>query len=174
MSRVYFTSDLHFGHNTLCKALRGMSSEESDKLIIENWNETITKRDLVYILGDFVMEKAKLIKDYICQLNGEIIIVAGNHDTLQCCKEFSRLGIPVVGCYAYKGFILSHIPLAETEVLTCRGNIHGHIHNQGTIEGNEYTPKQPNRKYYNVNTEFHNYTPILFETIIKYFENLKE
>lgn len=32
---VYFTSDLHFGHEKLCRGLRGMSAEESDKLIID-------------------------------------------------------------------------------------------------------------------------------------------
>ena len=61
MSRVFFTSDLHFGHENLCRVIRGMSAKESEELIIENWNKVVTKRDLVYILGDFTFEKASRI-----------------------------------------------------------------------------------------------------------------
>jgi calcineurin-like phosphoesterase family protein len=168
MSHVYFTSDLHFGHKNLCTGIRGMSAEESDALIISNWNKVVTKKDRVYVLGDFVMEKHNLIEQYIKQLNGDIVIVGGNHDDVRCCKEYMRLGIPVMGCLEYKGYICTHIPIALSEVKDLyRGNIHGHIHKQlGTTE----LPKQ---YYYNVNTEFHNYTPKLFSEIENEFTEIK-
>jgi calcineurin-like phosphoesterase family protein len=52
------------------------------------------------------------------------------------------------------------------------GNIHGHIHKQGDMEGlGKYNPPSlDSTKYYNVNTEFHNYTPIPFEEIEKHFK----
>ena len=31
------------GHKNLCQGLRGMTSEESDQLIINNWNKVVTK-----------------------------------------------------------------------------------------------------------------------------------
>lgn len=168
---VYFTSDLHFGHKNLCLGLRQMSIEESDELIINNWNKTITKRDIVYVLGDIVMEKHNLLEHYIKQLNGTIIVIGGNHDTRKCCKELQKLGIIVMGCVEYKGFICSHIPLHPDCVAECRGNIHGHIHLKGNIEGlGSYEPKPIEGRYYNVNCEFHNYTPVPFDKIIKYFE----
>ena len=64
---VFFTSDLHFGHKNLIEGLRKMSVEESDNLIISNWNKIVRKKDVVYILGDITMEKPQLIdqvKDY--------------------------------------------------------------------------------------------------------------
>ena len=165
MSRVFFTSDLHFGHERLCLGLRGMTSKESDELIINNWNKVINKRDIVYILGDVTMENPKAISSYMNRLNGTKIVVGGNHDDKRCCAELAKIGIVVMGVCVYKGFLLTHIPVVEQEMVHFRGNIHGHIHKQSGT----YNPESPSGRYYNVNTEFHNYTPILFEEIEKSF-----
>lgn len=171
MSRVFFTSDLHFGHERLCKNIRKMSSEESDALIIKNWNRTIKKRDIVYVLGDFVMECPKNIADYVKKLNGEIRIVGGNHDDKKCCKVYSELGIPVLGVLEYRKFVCTHIPIHPEEVQYYRGNIHGHIHTKLDRDTNElYIPEGYGDKYFNVNIELNNYTPVLFENILKYYE----
>ena len=179
MSKVYFTSDLHFGHDNLIKGLRGMTTQESDSLIISNWNKTIGKRDVVYLLGDITMEKASLIYPYLSQLNGTIIVVAGNHDTPPCCRAITAMGIQMVGNISYKGYILSHVPLHESQVDFTRGNIHGHLHLQGHIEGHiqvheDSFQTQLGDKYFNVNTEFHNYTPIAFDEIVKRFNKRKD
>lgn len=69
MGRVFFTSDLHFGHKNLCNSLRKMSEDESDSIIINNWNRVVRKKDTVYILGDITMEKHKDIEKYLNQLH---------------------------------------------------------------------------------------------------------
>lgn len=171
MSRVFFTSDLHLGHKNLCSGIRNMTVEESDKLIINNWNKVVTKRDTVYVLGDITMENKNKIQEYISQLNGRIIIVGGNHDTRECCEVYSTLGITVMGCLKYKGFLCTHVPVHEYEITRphkqlFRGNIHGHLH------CNELNYLGP--LYYNVNTELHNYTPILFDDLVNDFINRKE
>lgn len=174
MSRVFFTSDLHFGHKNLIEGLRGMTVEENDNLIIKNWNKTVSKKDTVYILGDLTMDKPKLIGINLSKLNGYKIIVAGNHDSKRCCDELARLGYSIVGCITYKGYILSHIPIAKDECDRFRGNIHGHIHLSGNIEGlGDYEGIKLDNSYYNVNTEFHNYTPVLFNDIDKHFITCK-
>lgn len=162
---VFFISDLHFGHKNLCEELRGISSEESDKLIIKNWNQRVKKKDVVYILGDIVMENHNKVEEYMNQLHGIKYVVGGNHDTRKVCEKLSAMGIPVMGCVKYKGFICTHIPIESSQVNFFRGNIHGHIHiNEKRNE--------PIGRYYNVNCEFHNYTPIPFEQIESYFSNL--
>lgn len=167
MCIVRFIADTHFGHTKLIENLRNMSVEEHDNLIITNWNKIINKRDITYIIGDFVLEKPNLIEKYISQLNGEIRIIGGNHDTIKCCKEFSRLGIVTLGCLEYKGFIITHIPINKKELLRWKsfgqsniGNIHGHIHND--------TLGYP---YYNVCCERVNYTPQTLEQIIQQYKN---
>lgn len=171
MARVFFTSDLHFGHKNLCQGLRGMTAEESDKLIIDNWNKVVTKRDLVYVLGDITMENQNDIPKYISQLNGRIVLIGGNHDTKQCCDVYRKLGITVMGCLKYKGFLCTHVPVHPYEIerehkQLFRGNIHGHIHcNQTDFN---FGPL-----YYNVNTELHNYTPVAFDDLVTDFQQKK-
>lgn len=169
MSKVYFTSDLHFNHKNLCNGLRHMSPEESNNLIISNWNKLITKKDTVYILGDVTMEDHNSI-DLLLQLKGQKVIVGGNHDVKKCCIEYPKFGIPVIGALQYKGFLCTHIPIHPTQLTGFIGNIHGHIHLSGIINGiGEYMPPKLEGPYYNVNTEFHNYTPVLFDDIKQYF-----
>lgn len=170
MARVFFTSDLHFDHENLCRGLRNMSAKESNEIIIENWNRVVTKRDLVYILGDVTMENHKNIEYFMNRLQGSKVVIGGNHDDLRCYKEYMYLGIPVMGVLKYKGFLCTHMPVHVKELEYYRGNIHGHLHNSGYIEGvGFYDAPIYNGRYYNVNTEYHNYTPVLFSNIEEYF-----
>ena len=171
---VWFISDLHFGHERLCKGLRKMKAEESAEHIISNWNKVVHKKDIVYVLGDIVMEEPKLVEQYVKRLKGQLYVIGGNHDTRQVCNKLNELNIPVMGCVNYKGYICTHIPIQENEVKFFKGNIHGHIHLKGKIDDMEYNPIDPKGNYYNVNCEFHNYTPIPFEEIDNYFKNLNE
>ncbi len=51
---VYFTADLHLGHNSIIQSCnRPFSSvEEMDETIIGNWNSRVSDVDEVYVLGD--------------------------------------------------------------------------------------------------------------------------
>lgn len=172
MSKVFFTSDIHCGHENLCKSLRGMTADESFEVIAKNWNNKVTKRDIVYILGDITMEKHQDIGKYLSKLNGQKVIIGGNHDVKRCCIEYQKLGIPVMGVLQYKGFLCTHIPVHPTQLVGFKGNIHGHIHLSGIIDGlGKYDPPHLGYPYYNVNTEFHDYTPVLFDDIVKWFED---
>jgi calcineurin-like phosphoesterase family protein len=44
------------------------------------WNEQVSKDDVVYHLGDFAMGPSDLLDDTRAKLNGKIILVRGNHD----------------------------------------------------------------------------------------------
>lgn len=170
MSKVYFTSDPHFEHEKLCNGLRNMSSKESDELIIDNWNSIITKKDRIYIIGDVSMEDPKVIARIMPKLKGSIVIIGGNHCTLPCCREYMKLGIPVMGVLQYHGFLCTHIPVHITQLYGFKGNIHGHVHLSGIIKDlGVYDPPQLEGPYYNVNVEFHDYKPVLFEDIKQYF-----
>ena len=48
----YYVSDLHFGWTNW----RDGKTLETDDLIVENWNKTVTNSDTVYILGDIGKE----------------------------------------------------------------------------------------------------------------------
>lgn len=61
MSKVFFTGDLHFGHeNVLAFDHRPFETvEEMDVELIRRWNHKVGKGDLVYVLGDFIWKTRK-------------------------------------------------------------------------------------------------------------------
>lgn len=61
MSKVFFTGDLHFGHeNVLAFDHRPFETvEEMDVELIRRWNHKVSKGDLVYVLGDFIWKTRK-------------------------------------------------------------------------------------------------------------------
>ena len=157
--KIFFITDPHFGHTNLCKALRGMTAEESDNLIIKNWNSAVkSPYDTVYIGGDLTMEKPQLFEKVVSKLNGRKVIIGGNHDDRKSCELYQRLGITIMGCLEYKGYIFTHIPILKSEVKHYRGNIHGHIHDKN--HKNNYT-------HFNVCAEHVGYTPIRLTDIIE-------
>lgn len=76
----YYISDLHFG----CQNKYEGRTLEHDKLIINNWNSTITNSDTVYILGDIGRIGNNKDNEHLCQcisvLKGKKVCVLGNHD----------------------------------------------------------------------------------------------
>lgn len=138
---TYFTSDLHFGHNKefIYKA-RGFSSiEEMNNFYVQNWNGTVTEEDDIYVLGDFMMGGVENLK-YIAQLNGQIHLIIGNHDTpnkIALFKESLSNIVEIVPAAFFKHkkytFYLSHWPcmtgnLDKESLKKMTLNLYGHTH----------------------------------------------
>lgn len=96
---IYLSSDLHFGHRNILKYCpkriekikqyceeRGLVLtddniiEMMDKWLIDLWNSQVTKKDTVYILGDFSFHNAEENKKLLGKLNGNKFLILGNHD----------------------------------------------------------------------------------------------
>ena len=82
---VYFTSDLHFGHELMLKKYpnfrKGSNVAEMDENLIAAWNALITPEDVVYDLGDVSFHKDfARTYDILRRLNGRHFLVRGNHD----------------------------------------------------------------------------------------------
>ena len=80
-SRCYFTSDTHFGHANIIKFCNRpfKNVEEMNQKLIENWNSVVGPNDLVFHLGDFAFGGQPLWRYIREQLNGNIILIKGNH-----------------------------------------------------------------------------------------------
>lgn len=81
--KTFFTSDLHFGHENVIEfdGRPWNTVEEMNEELIKRWNNRVEKGDIVYVLGDLIWktmtnDAASLIK----RLNGQIILIKGNHD----------------------------------------------------------------------------------------------
>lgn len=81
MSKIWFTSDTHWGHFNVIKYCNRpfTSVEEMDETLIENWNKAVGITDTVYHLGDVSLglSPVELISP---RLNGIKKLVPGNHD----------------------------------------------------------------------------------------------
>ena len=86
MAESFFTSDTHFMH-TMVARLRGYNSaEEHDEAVVSTWNNSVSKRDVVYHLGDLTLTNPRNVAQLVSRLNGTIHLISGNHD--QCHPIF--------------------------------------------------------------------------------------
>lgn len=80
MSNIWFTSDPHWGHHFMAR-MRGFSTiEEHDAALLDTFQETITKRDTVYWLGDLAMNNPSAAIAYTQAIPGTHHLILGNHD----------------------------------------------------------------------------------------------
>lgn len=80
---IWFTSDIHFGHQNIIRYCKRpyQSITDMDAGIIENWNSKVNHGDTVYFLGDFMFHSSKeAMLSTLSQLNGDIFFIRGNHD----------------------------------------------------------------------------------------------
>ena len=117
-SRKLYISDLHFFHNHLNTGMdhRGFSNEEEmNAFMIRRWNEHVTQKDEVYILGDFSTSTGKATSEVLRRLDGKKYLIEGNHDQFLRDRRFDPSLFMWVRPYAEirdKGrkVILSHYP----------------------------------------------------------------
>jgi calcineurin-like phosphoesterase family protein len=172
---TFMTSDLHFRHNKKeIYGPRGFESiEEHDDTIVKNWNETVGKDDIVYVLGDVAMgtDEEEIIKK-ISSLNGTLYILLGNHDTTNKCKIYEKCPNVVIHQNVYTdiiksgkwSFYLSHCPTIVTGNILISGKeprricLHGHTHSKDRFEHIQYA-------CYNIALDAHDNRPVNIEDI---------
>lgn len=131
---AFFISDTHFGH----AAIIGLCNrpfatvEEMDAALIERWNAAVEPGDVVYHLGDVCFRNAQGADEYVRRLNGEIHLIAGNHDvhTLEAFRGvFASISDIKEVRIAQRRVVLCHYPMREWHG-SWRGAWHlfGHVH----------------------------------------------
>jgi len=80
---IWFTSDTHFHHANIIRFCNRpfASVEEMNEELIRRWNETVPEDGIVFHLGDFAHGPAADWLSVLQRMNGEVHLVAGNHDT---------------------------------------------------------------------------------------------
>jgi len=130
MSRVFVLADPHFGHRKVAE-FRGFASvDQHDDALVAAWNRTVTKRDVVYLLGDLFDERR------VSDLHGTKKLCPGNHDTRPMAKYLDQFS-QVRAYYEFDGCLLSHIPVHPGQLQRWEFNIHGHTHS-AALEDRRY------------------------------------
>ena len=170
-SKIWFTSDTHFGaERTLNMSKRPFKTvEEMDETIISNWNSVVGESDIVYHLGDFgdykVAEK----------LNGKIVLVCGNYEMCETKKVIDNAllfdsifagstSIDINYCREDFHINMSHEPslIKKYDISNNQINLFGHIHKLCMVK----------RFGINVGMDCHNFYPIDMRTVLFYHNEI--
>ncbi|MEL6978485.1 MAG: metallophosphoesterase [Pseudomonadota bacterium] len=160
--RVFFTADSHFGHKGILRlsARPFPDVEAMDEAMVEAWNAAVGASDLVYHLGDFCFRGSKPAAKVLARLNGEIVLLRGNHDSENTVKlprwrsVHDLLEITV----ERTRLVLCHYPLLEWPG-AFKGAVHLHGHTHGAVP--------PNRQRMDVGVDVWGYRPVRLEDILK-------
>lgn len=170
---LFFTADTHFGHKNIidyCKRpFRDV--EEMNETLIDNWNGTVGKNDIVFHLGDFGMGDAVEWNRILERLNGRIYLVAGNHDlrTLSSggITRFEGISMQILIQVGKRKIYLNHYPF-----LCFSGSEHdswqlfGHIHsNSQQLVADNSRLNYLLSTQYDVGVDNNDYAPISYEQI---------
>ena len=138
-NKIWFTSDLHFFHKRIlefCPKTRPYNNvEEMNTDLISKWNNTVDTQDYVFILGDVSFGKQQETDTIIKRLNGNKILVMGNHDKgiktslFSCAKDYLVAKIDGIDV------VMFHFPMLQWDKMHY-GSYHlfGHVH--GSPVGN--------------------------------------
>lgn len=178
MGEIFFTSDTHFCHQPpFLWEPRGFANvEEMNEAIIENWNKVVKQGDVVYHLGDTMLNDNEKGIECFKRLNGQIFLIWGNHDTetrrnMLFMDERTRHKM-LGGWYAWLikygklSIYMSHYPTLTANFNTGKYfsqnviNLHGHIHSKN----NWMIPTNP--FIYHVGVDSHNCTPVHIDEIL--------
>lgn len=114
---IWFTSDLHFGHSEIldyCSRPFG-TVEQMHSELVRRWNSCVRTEDTIYVLGDLALCPFREMKGIAAQLNGNKILIRGNHDSYSE-GQYKQMGFTVFHeikmKIAGKMCRLSHFPYA--------------------------------------------------------------
>ena len=181
-SKVFFTSDTHFGHQNIIRFCNRpwATIQEHDQALIDNWNDTVPEDAVVFHLGDFCYKGGGFptIQHLKGLLRGQIVLIRGNHDpdtrkrqNIQNLQQlfagvYDQLEITVEG----QRILMNHFPLltwphAYGEHPTWQ--IFGHVHLRKGITGSDaFIVEQCCRPtQYEVGVDLNGYRPISFHRL---------
>ena len=195
-SKIFFTSDQHFGHEHIIKFCDRPFEhvDELNEKMVENWNKVVPSDGLVYHLGDFAWGGYQVWKKFRERLNGDIILIKGNHDLKNLTPTAHELFKHVVFQMRVeiegRRVWLNHFPLlcysgTYRDFNGFEYNLFGHVHlsNHASRNNGKDTDRCLNNLFqtqYDVGVDFNEFTPISWYEVnekilaqVKNNENLK-
>ena len=179
MSRIWYTSDVHFGHKKVSE-LRGFNDTVShDEAIIREWERVVKKNDIVYVLGDIAVGYHQYALDVLKDLPGRKHLISGNHDIVhpyhskghskkeqeKWLDTFETIQPFLLRKSGGQKFLMSHFPYPEAgDGFSREGSrydqfrlpdmglplLHGHTHGKETIHDSGYT-----QEWTRIKNQFH-------------------
>jgi len=145
---IFYIADTHLDHPDIlkwCAPTRGhyKDVDEMNADIVKVWNETVSKKDEVRIIGDFAFKNHRKWSNL---LNGKKFLCLGNHDgmpleaivglsgsidadTQKTLQQFRKVATQVECTANRQRMIMNHYPLKTWEdAYSGAWCLHGHVH----------------------------------------------
>lgn len=132
----FFTADLHFLHKNIIKFERGYfpDIDYMNRSMINIINEQVRKGDNLFILGDVALGSVHKATELLEQVEANILIVPGNHDTPKALKTYAKVAEILPPIYELGDIVMCHFPLTVWNK-SHHGSIHLHGHTHGSFQG---------------------------------------
>lgn len=171
---IFFTADTHFYHDNIRRHCNRPwdNLDDMNDALVENWNNKVSRRDEVWVVGDWAMIKnsydpsvprMKLYRRLRQRLNGKIHLILGNHDkmsreTYDCFTSVHDFGkeIKVDG----QSITLCHYPLRSWNK-----SVHGSWHFFGHVHGRLDSVNTGLSIDVGVDATLWKYTPVVWEDL---------
>ena len=142
------------------------SIDDMNNYMVSRWNETVQKKDEIYVIGDMFswrdVKDAKKINRILHQLHGRIHLIIGNHDDDWHKKpgidmeRFASVNIQKWVKDEKRDVLLNHYPIpyfCKNHLKDKNGHLsaymlHGHTHNSPEQEMLEQMLKLSERNYF--------------------------
>lgn len=180
MSRHFFVSDTHWGHANILKyCVRPFLSDEElhfinegqefkvsreslrihDETILDNINEVVRPKDILWHLGDFAWGDYETVKYYRNKIKCRTVnLIWGNHDQRSIKNLFSETFDQVMIKVNGYNIMLNHYPMRSWDKSHYGSwQLYGHVH--GAI------PDDPTVLQIDVGVDSHSFQPWSFEQI---------
>ena len=164
----YIISDLHLDHANIIKYCDRPFADvdEMNETLIENWNAVVEPEDSVLYLGDFGWWDVENTIEFYNRLNGEMVLVRGNHDEFKS----GEMPFPVVeSCtisHENQEFYCEHYPSDVPEDAVW-WSLYGHHHNNDTAS---FPFIDPDERRVNVSCELLEYRPLSLDELVSLIE----
>ncbi len=172
---IYFTSDLHLGHNAVINMQNRpfADADEMDRVLIANYNSVVHKNDTVYLLGDICfrigVDKAN---ELIASMNGKKYLIKGNHDKKYDESLFEEVRDFMTISVNGMNIALMHYPMISWPK-SRHGSFmfHGHIHSDGLYN---LSNLEAGIKRYDVGVDANGYYPVSINQIENFFKSIMQ
>lgn len=179
MSNIFLSSDMHFHHQNILNFKKSDGSplrvfddvSHMNEYIVMQHNRVVGPKDKWYCLGDVTMGKNTKALEILGRMNGEKILIKGNHDLASAGMYLEHFK-DIRASHQLDGMLLTHIPVHVESLSRWKVNVHGHLHANKVLTG---FGSKVDTRYYNVSMEcLDDYTPIILEELKKNVKSVLE
>lgn len=173
-NKIFFTSDIHFGHKWLLKFNKRPFEDEKamDDVLIKNWNKVVPCDGLVFVLGDIGETSDERIVEIFNELTGTKILVRGNHDTIFKKESLQEIFLEIHDLLEIKVFdtsqsqfqeiVLFHYPMFDwNRFHEGSWQLFGHIHTRDMDEFKTLNARLFAQQY-DVGVDGNNFRPVSY------------